>query len=177
MKQEDIYKKIETVYATEKGKGFITHLLRSFFPVSKSYYMWEPIKGARCCITGNALTSKEEAFAAFHKTAAEENKFIIKKVLGEIKQDEDGPFKKALGGKVLGVKTDTSEKLLCHEALIELWNFYCNNMDKDNNLKWIAREERRQRFESDPKNVHLIQKPCTTNLGEILKAKLNAKQK
>jgi hypothetical protein len=174
MKPEDIYKKIETVYASEKGRGFIIHLLRSFFPLTKSYYMWEPVKGARCCITGIALLSKDEAFAAFNSTAAEENKFIIKKVLGEIDDNEESPFKKALNGKILGIKSDSSEKFLCREALVELWNFYTTNMHRDNHLKWVAKDERKKQYEkNNPVNIHLVQKPCTTNLGDLLKEKLN----
>ena len=35
MTDQEIFEKIEKTYATDGGKKFITHLIRSFFPVDK----------------------------------------------------------------------------------------------------------------------------------------------
>lgn len=174
MTQEEIYKKIETVYSSEKGRGFIIHLLRSFFPVHKSYYMWEPIAGAKCCITGIPLCSKDEVMKAFTDVASEQIKFTTGKILGEVKSNEESPLKKAIGGKLLGIKTDRSEKLICQEVLQGLLTFYNTNLPKDNHLKWVAKDERKKEYQKNvPKSDPLPFKPATTNLGDILREKLS----
>lgn len=63
MAEQEIYQKISDLYNSDKSKNFITHLLRAFFPVHKSDYLWdEPKQEIKCCITGVPLTSKQGAF-------------------------------------------------------------------------------------------------------------------
>ena len=62
LKEEEIYAKIEEIYKSEKGKGFITHLIRSFLPLDRSTFMFSNDKNKKmvCAITGKSLISKDE---------------------------------------------------------------------------------------------------------------------
>jgi len=65
MTQEQLTQKIRDIYSSEKGRGFITHLLRAFFPINKVQYVMfdhendngKP-KTMKCCITGEQMYSK-----------------------------------------------------------------------------------------------------------------------
>jgi hypothetical protein len=68
MTSDEIYSKIQSVYkSNEKGKNFISHLIRAFFPIDKGSHLFGFEEGAenlemKCCITGEKLYSKNDFF-------------------------------------------------------------------------------------------------------------------
>lgn len=176
MESTKIYEKIEKIYQSEKGKKFIIHLIRSFFPLSKSYFMWDPIENAKCCITGISLLSKEEVFKSFMEVGSDQFQYTIKKALGEITEEEKSPLQKALNGKILGIKTEQSDKLLCQNALDQLFNFYSTQLLKgDKHIKWVGKDMMRRDFvknndvtkEENKSLKKVVSKPATTKLEDF----------
>ena len=80
MTDKEIYSKIEEIYNSQKGKGFITHLLRNFFPADKAQFAWDKPEKKRmiCCITGDKLCSKFELMGAHLKITPKEFAEYIK---------------------------------------------------------------------------------------------------
>lgn len=152
MTEQEIYKKIEEIYNSEKGKGFITHLLRSFFPVGKANYAWfkEESKVYKCCITGVKLGTKEDIFAALNseegRTAwMNDFKAMTKAMASDQTEYTHSEEFIALKEKVnpLAVVTEKSDKCLSQEAYQQLQNFYVNELFRDNkHINWIANNER-----------------------------------
>jgi hypothetical protein len=152
MTEQEIYKKIEDIYNSEKGKGFITHLLRSFFPVGKGNFAWfkEEDVVYECCITGEKLGTKEDIFATLHsdegqKAWTNDFKAMTKAMAnGDEKYTHSEEFL-ALREKVkpLAVVAEKSNKCLSKEAYQQLQNFYVNELFRDNkHINWIANNER-----------------------------------
>jgi len=152
MTDQQIYKKIEDIYNSEKGKGFITHLLRSFFPVGKGDYAWsrEDGKVYKCCITGAKLGTKDDVWKALQSDegkAAWINDFkAMSKAMveGKTEYTHSEEFL-ALRDKVkpLAVVSEKSTKCLSKEAYQQLHNFYMNELFRDNkHINWIANNER-----------------------------------
>lgn len=179
---EKIYKKIESIYATEGGKKFITHLLYSFFPTSKSDFMWDdPTDGRpmKCCITDIPLMSKSGAMQLSMDTMPESIKYISDKLKWEQENedcfDEEGkripckefktplpehPMIKAAAGRVLGVECKDSKKLLCQNAYQQLLNFYQNKiLCGDNHINYIAKQSRLKESINYMKEKEIIRTP------------------
>lgn len=141
MTDEQIYQKLEKTYESEGGKKFISHLLRSFFPVHKSEFIWEKkAKPIRCCITGDQLISKDEAFQAMVDTTSEEFMEYLKASFDPEKAPVEHPVKKKLGKKILGIECKDSDKYLCKQAFDQLYNFYASKLlSGDGHMSWLAK--------------------------------------
>jgi hypothetical protein len=146
---EEIYRKIEEIYNTEKGKKFITHLIRSFFPIGKSDFIWEKKdKPIFCCITGIGLVSKDEAAQAMFDVTPEEfskymkKAFIISTEETSVEKQEPivHPAIEKLDGKILGIESPESDKFICKEVYQQLYNFYVNKLlCGDSHINWLGK--------------------------------------
>lgn len=156
MTEQEIYKRIEETYHSEKGKGFITHLLRSFFPVDKAHYAFSKEEGKvyKCCITGEKLSTKEDLWEL---TISEEGKqaFMddfkaMTKAMAAGEKEYTHPdtvieLRKKI--KPLAVICEKSTKCLSIEAFQQLQNFYFSELLRDNkHINWIANNERAKEF-------------------------------
>lgn len=154
MTDQEIYQKIEEIYSTEKGKNFITHLLRSFLPINRSSKMFSNNKNLRMtdCITGEQLCtinehfnviSSEEGFAAFMDNVTAQIK------QGLIEEDattyEVPELVKQLKKKIkpIAITCEKSDKVVSEQTLSQLFNFYASEMLKGNkHIQWVANNER-----------------------------------
>jgi hypothetical protein len=147
----DIYNKIETLYSEQKSKGFITHLLRSFFPLGKATEVYTRPKGKvmKCCITGVVLSSKEEKI----ESTLSHNDLIVKHSIERIKNvlspEEFTPsdeFLKAVEdvkSMRVAVSSPDSDKLISEEAYKELYNFFVNQILRgEKTITWVANNQR-----------------------------------
>jgi hypothetical protein len=192
MSDEEIYKKIEEIYKDEKGKGFITHLLRSFLPINRSTFMLlkDEKKKMRCSITNISLISKDEIIKFQIENHEQIFKNMSDRLLGKTTENVVvDNFK----GKMLAVQCEKSERLLCLPAVQQLLNFASNELLKDNkHISFIIRDERSKETGvqvSSRKPVYTVNKPeqrpiikATTKLGDLeslqnLKNKLESEGK
>lgn len=159
MTQEEITSKIRDIYNSEKGKGFITHLLRSFFPINKAHYLMfdmEDEKGnpkpMKCCITGVELFSKgsklqivlnnhEHTFKNFiDRTiqAMDETRVVdpeAERITTEVKEK--------LNSMPMAVTSEESDKLMSEEAFQALQNFYFTELLRGNkHINWISNNQK-----------------------------------
>ena len=188
MTDEQIYKKIETIYESDKGKGFITHLLRSFFPMGKGEFMWEtPKGGAKCCITGITLIGKGDALGAVMAVTPEEMGEFIRSGLriteeGEEQKPIEHPMKKHLPkNSLLGVESPESTAKMCQPAYQQLYNFYVNRLlHDDKHIGWVAKSMQTKQMismarekgidvtEREEKAVmKKVNKPAATTFGDL----------
>lgn len=156
MTEQEIYLKIEVTYNSEKGKGFITHLLRSFFPVDKAYMAFfnEEKREYKCCITGAELGTKEDMFNVVHTEEGQAT--YMKDFMGYMKamanqdetythSDEFMELKKQI--KPVAIVCEKSDKCLSVEAFRALQNFYFTEMLKGNkHINWVANNEQAKEF-------------------------------
>ena len=148
MSEKEIYDKIESTYDSEKGKGFITHLIRSFFPIGKGTYLIESdMTVKRCCLTKTRLISKSAVANAMFKTTPKEfSDYLKSSLLIDEKQEDtntviDHPAKKHLpNGALLGIISPDSDKMICQPAYEQLYNFYANRiLSGDKHMNWLAK--------------------------------------
>ena len=146
---EEIYQKIENTYTTEGGKKFVTHLVRSYFPIGKADYIWDK-KGDKpifCCISGIELISKGDVLETMQSITPEEfsKDLRMKFELATEENPNPEPYKpilvKKLDGRILGLETKESDKFLCNEAYQQLYSFYCNKiLHGDGHMNWVAKK-------------------------------------
>ena len=142
MTEKEIYSKIEGIYNSDKGKGFITHLLRNYFPANKAQFSWSTPKKKRmvCCITGTKLCSKDDLMAAHLDIGPTEFAEYMKKALDPEAGHVEHPMMKKIGKKVLAVESKDSDKLLCQQAWQQLYNFYASELLKGNkHMHWLGK--------------------------------------
>jgi hypothetical protein len=142
MKDEEVYAKIESIYATEKGKGFITHLLRSFFPIDKASIMFfkqDPKTEVKCAITGESLQSKEEVFNHF-----QENKDkLFDNFIAGLKSKEVPHQIDKLDYR-FAITCKDSTRYLSQQSYNQMFNFFATEMLKGNkHMNWLANQERK----------------------------------
>lgn len=156
---EQIYKKIEEIYNSEKGKNFIIHLLRSFFPVHKSTYLWDTPKDGviKCCITGEKLSSKQMCMEMIMSDEMKDA-FIDNLKMSLINDKYEYP--KELKDKIypLAMTCEGSDKYLSESALKQLLVFYQNSiLMGDKRIEWIANNERAKEVVKKGKDENIIQ--------------------
>ena len=189
MTDQEIYKKIEDTYKSEKGKGFITHLLRSFFPAGKANYAFFKEEGMvyKCCITGTKLGTKEDIFAVLQseegrKAYMDDFMSMVKATANNEKEYTHCDEFLALRDKVkpLAVVAEKSNKCLSAEAYKQLQNFFVNELFRDNkHINLIANNERDKetinfakkdgivKTKREKRAVHRKMEHSTTKLGDL----------
>lgn len=95
----------------------------------------------KCCITGDSLISKDEAFQAMMDTSPEEFMNYLRSSFDpENKEPVEHPVRKKLGKKILGIECKTSDKFLCKQSFDQLYNFYATKLLKgDGHMNWLAK--------------------------------------
>ena len=147
MTDQEVYKKIESIYASEKGKGFITHLLRSFYPVNKSFELLDAKdpKEMICSITGKKLVSKADQL----KKLVDNSDVLFEDFISFAKSNSEKPYeestiKQEIREMLVAIACKDSTRLLSRQAFEQLFNFYATQMLKGNkHLNWIAAQERK----------------------------------
>jgi len=156
LSNEQLYKKIEEIYSSEKGKPFIAHLTRSFLPLNRSTFMLsnEKKKLMKCAITGTPLIHKEELI----KFQLENVDAILKnfgdRLLGNTTENL---LLENFKGKMLAVESEKSDKLLCLQAVHQLLNFASSEYLKGNkHIGYILKDENRKEVQNQSNNSPIV---------------------
>lgn len=159
-KDEEIYKKIEEIYNTEKGKPFIIHLIRSFLPINRSTFMLSNSKNKKmkCAVMGTPLISKGELIKFNIENIDEIFKNISDRLLGKTTENiVVDNFK----GKLFAIECQNSDKVVCLQVVQQLYNFTCTELLKGNkNIEFILRDEQRKELaKQSTKEDSFVDKP------------------
>lgn len=159
-KDEEIYKKIEEIYNTEKGKPFIIHLVRSFLPINRSTFMLSNPKNKKmkCAVTGTPLVSKGDLFKFNVENVDEIFKNISDRLLGKTTENiVVDNFK----GKLFAIECQNSDKVVCLQVVQQLYNFTCTELLKGNkNIEYILKDEQKKELaKNSSKQESFIEKP------------------
>jgi|JI10StandDraft_1071094.scaffolds.fasta_scaffold42162_4 hypothetical protein len=159
-KDEEIYKKIEEIYNTEKGKPFIIHLVRSFLPINRSTFMLSNSKNKKmkCAVMGTPLVSKDELFKFNVENVDEIFKNISDRLLGKTTQNiVVDNFK----GKLFAIECEKSDKVVCLQVVQQLYNFTCTELLKGNkNIEFVLKDEQRKELAKySSKEESFVEKP------------------
>lgn len=136
MMRSKIALKIKEVYATENGKQFIAHLVRSFLPSSRIEFVENPPEHKmECAITNRKVIAVSDAMRI---VKTEKNEEFLSFMLQKGKEMTDNidivehPFDKILNGRLLAVKCVGSQKFLSEFSWKELKRFVENEVVNDN---------------------------------------------
>lgn len=156
LSDQDLYKKIEEIYSSEKGKPFIAHLTRSFLPLNRSTFMLsnEKKKLMKCAITGTPLIHKSELL-----NFQLENMEAILKNFGDrlLGNTTENLLLENFKGKMLAVESEKSDKLLCLQAVHQLLNFASSEYLKGNkHIGYILKDENRKEVQNQSKNSPIV---------------------
>lgn len=159
-KDEEIYKKIEEIYNTEKGKPFIIHLVRSFLPINRSTFMLSNPKNKKmkCAVTGTPLVSKGDLFKFNVENVDEIFKNISDRLLGKTTENiVVDNFK----GKLFAIECENSDKVVCLQVVQQLYNFTCTELLKGNkNIEFVLKDEQRKELaKNSSKEESFVEKP------------------
>lgn len=199
--QSAIYQEITRLYNSEKGKNFVIHLLRSFFPINKSFeVLFQSEKDGKlvelvCCITKQKLNSKDEKISKIlskqdelFKEFLDNAKISLSEQPIEKETKVIDSIKKELVSFNQAIGSEKSDKVLSIEAFQELYNFYCTQLLKGNkHITNVANQERTNRQvekKESPTTHTLVKKPVIKkessgfSLGDLdalkqLKSKFN----
>lgn len=176
MNDKEIYSKIEEIYNNEKGKGFITHLVRSFLPMNRSTFMMfaDPKKKMRCAITGVFLISKDEIIKFNFENQEQIFKNMADRLLGKTTENA---IVENFKGKLVAVQCENSDKLLSLPAVQQLSNFALNQMLNGNrHILNAVNDERKKEgglqvnrggYNQNRSDVKPVMVKATTKLGDF----------
>jgi hypothetical protein len=158
-KEEEIYKKIEEIYAQEKGKNFITHLLRSFLPINRSKFMFELNKDKKmiCAITGSRLICRAELkLHDLDDFDANFSERILEVIVTK------NPLTENFKGKFVAIECEGSNRLLTLTAVEQLFNFSATELLKGNkHIEFVLRDEQKKEIakkDSEPIKIDFLTK-------------------
>ena len=201
---DSIEQKIEEIYQRKDkdgkptGKGFITHLIRSYFPIDKVHKVFDsPNKDLKCAITGEKLCTIEDAFAALYSNGMD--KKIIENLQASLRGEPAiSPIKEQLKGKILAFTGKDTTTMLCLEAVQAFIQWYQNKvLTGDKHVVWVFNDMKRKSVISvireklpeseDQKNIDHLEKmakkpkKASMSLGDLsvlqqLQAKLKQQE-
>jgi hypothetical protein len=198
--KESVYKRLDEMHRGEKSKKFLTHLIKSYFPVSKAEKVWDRPNGRfKCAITDIQLLSVQDVLQI---TTSNE---YFEKTMEHIKSgfSLDGkqiehPAIKAFGDKKMGITSNDTDTFI---AMPVYQIFYEWIVDKvlrgDKQVNWAIKQANTDMFNkkvtatssNDKEVVKTAEEPkvikpsvAKTTLGDLgglqeLKAKLEAAEK
>ncbi len=173
MTQEQIDKKIRDTYNSEKGKGFITHLLRSFFPINKAHFIifdHEDENGnskkLKCCITGEEVYSKAAKAQILLNNHQHTFKNFVDRTIKEIDETREvdpeaeritNEVREQLNAMPLAVASNESDKVMSEDAFKALQNFYFTELLRGNkHVNWISNNEKAKWISDSAKRDGLV---------------------
>jgi hypothetical protein len=173
MTQEQLTQKIRDIYSSEKGRGFITHLLRAFFPINKAkYLMFDDedengnSKQLKCCITGEHVYSKGSKLQIIMQNHEHTFKNFVDRTIKAIDETKEiDPYAEAVTNEVkeklqsmpLAVTSAESDKVMSEEAFQALQNFYFSELLRGNkHINWIANNEKAKWITESAKRDGLV---------------------
>ena len=155
LSKEEIITKIESIYGDEKGKNFISHLIRSFFPVHKAIYLLDNPKDHSklvCCITGHQLFSKKTILdkESSDDVIKKRLKLTTTKILGSEQEKEDAQKKiqelnyELYQGKLLAIYSEESDKYFCQPAFEAFHEWLTKKIiNSDNHINWVLKSHQK----------------------------------
>lgn len=174
MTDQEIFTKISEMYNSEKGKGFITHLLRSFLPVYKSTKLFNNHRNLklRDCITGEELSTVDEHFDVI---GSEEgmNAFMdslksqIKQNIDDSASNETPESLQKLWSKLkpIAVTCEDSDKFVSEQTLRQLYNFFATEVLRGNkHLNWVLNNEKGKQYVSYGKRMGFVENKRDENV-------------
>ena len=203
--EQEIFDKIEEIYNSKdkngnpKGKNFVTHLLRSYFPVGKTQRVIDvPDKPMKCAITGQKLFAVGELWNEMQKP--EFFKSMTKSMIAKIDPEApevENPMLKVANGRVLALTGEKTDTYLCEGAYQQLYNWMATKiLTGDKHVNWVMKDMRNKQMVSyvkqtlpEKENKPLVNRieqlanhPKRATLGDIdvlkqLKEKLEEKEK
>lgn len=150
MSQDNIIKKIEEIYQSKNkegkatGKGFMTHLIRSYFPVDKIHKVWDsPKKNLKCAITGYGVCTIEDAINALYSDGMNEK--MLAHMQGMFRGESGvSPMWEELKGKVIGYTGEKTDTVMCLEA-VQAFIVWLQNkiLMGDKHINWLVSDMRK----------------------------------
>jgi len=150
MSQDNIIKKIEEIYQSKNkegkptGKGFMTHLIRAYFPVDKIHKVWDsPKNNLKCAITGYGVCTIEDAINALYSDGMNEK--MMKHMQGMFRGESGvSPMWTELKGKVIGYTGDKTDTVMCLEA-VQAFIVWLQNkiLSDDKHINWLISDMRK----------------------------------
>lgn len=159
MTDSEIYQHIEKVYKTEKGKNFISHLIRSFFPTNKAFIMFgfeeDKKRVMKCCITNEKTFTKDDLFQHVVGQTDEKKDVFMERLMLQASEILDGEKKEASENlkefekQTLKIKQNLaiislqSDKVISQIAYQQLVNFVSSEILRSNgHINWLLKQER-----------------------------------
>jgi len=191
---DQLKKIIDDIYNTEKGKNFISHLIRSFLPANKSEYLWDDpkdISKLKCCITGHPLMSKSEILGKLmnenDNIISNDLKLTAKVILASTEEEKEKAnqerqenLDKNYKGKLLAISCSESDKYFAQPAFeaFQDWVF-TKILSGDSHINWIMKSHRKNEALKFAKKNNIpvtpreqsalnkaVNKPATTNFED-----------
>ena len=181
--EEEVNEKIEELFNSENGKKFISHLIRSFFPINKAVYLWSSPKDKtklKCCITGHPLLSKDDILEKELNNTAESLKLTAKVYIKAHENNEEAlkakeeleNFRSELyKGKLLAISSEESDKYFAPPAFDVFQNWLTNKiLSGDSHINWLMKSHRKNETIKYAKENNI---PITKNEEKVLTKSVN----
>ena len=167
MTKEETHKKLDQLFADNKSKNFINHLVRSYFPVENISRVLDKPKGSfECVLSKVKLISINEALSGA------EDKDSVKKHLDAIfnpeTKSEIVPIKLP-DTRLLGVTGSETDTFMCTELFSQFYSWVLAKFLKgDKHISWLLKDVNKRQFtggkSSGRKNTI---KGATYTLGDL----------
>lgn len=146
--------KIEELYANEKSRGFVNHLIHAYLPVYKATKIWQfedkkPVH--KCSICGQQLLDIETVFQRVQQSREFAGEFvdeIRKDIAGKPTKFEDRfMVKHVTKGAVMGWTGEKTTTHLCQQCIQELFDMVTTGLlTGDKNINYQINKMRRNTF-------------------------------
>jgi hypothetical protein len=141
MTTEQINKSLDDLLTNPKSKNFLTHLIKSYFPVTKITRVSEKPRGQFICVlTRNKLISFNEVLAeAFSQTYKDDLKIFWENITKNF-IDKESPISEILHNKNVGITGKDTETFMSYGAYLGFLDWLENKINSsDKHINWVVR--------------------------------------
>lgn len=184
--------KFNNLYAQNKSRSFVLHLVRAYLPVHKVKKYWGNYDGGdvvkeekiRCACCGHPLASIEEIWSktvADQKVMEDQMKYFFDSIRNPQAHEEDirndVPIVKAIGGKLQAFTGDKTETKMCLQCIKDLLEFTQHKiLTGDKQINFAIKKEMAKEFPDALNTIEDIQAKQKQAYEERKKQKLQQEQ-
>jgi hypothetical protein len=141
MKKEDIFKKLDEIYKTEKARGFFNHLVRAYFPDNKVEKIFVKPKGSfKCVITKEKLTCVNKILSGVKEESVRNDLFDYMHNMFKPNAIEESKVKDLIGDNHLAIQGTKTTSYMSSKTYVVFYEWVINKFKSgDKHIGWLLK--------------------------------------
>jgi len=156
MSREDIIKKLDEIFANNKAKSFLNHLIRSYVPNNNVDKIFIKPKGDfKCVLTNDKLISVNEILEGVTTDEFKDDVFRYLHVMLSPEEKASTPIQNLMKGKDIAIQGENTDTFMSLETYKVFYDWVITKLlSGDKHISWLMGNIDRSQFTNSVKGIN-----------------------